>query len=168
MKFLSIKEYFYKLNTIGFILLLMPMVLFIFLYFRLISHPPIITDKSHVLMLAGSMLGIVAIALTSVHWSNASKIKRLKKVIELANKMDGYFVLSLMKMAVYCVCSLMMAAGLFLTGNSGFTAFFILLLLLVAFQWPSKDSFCKRMGLGRIERDMVMNNRDLYQRNRML
>lgn len=166
MEFLSIKEYFYKLNTIGFILLLLPIGLFIFLYFHLISHPPIITDKSHVLTIAGFMLAAFLIALTIVHWVFTAKIRRLKRSLELANKMDGFFRVTLIRMAVYSCCSLVMAAGFFLTGNAGFTAMFILLLLLTSFQWPSPASFCRHLGLGHIERDMIMNNRDLYQRNK--
>lgn len=166
MKFLSIKEYFYKLNTLGFILLLMPMVLFIFLYFRQFDHQPMLKDINHVLMLGKAMLAVLLIVLTIVHWVWAVKIRRLRKVVELAKKMDGYFVLALMKMSFYCGASFLMALGFLVTGHSGFTVVFVLLLMGTAFQWPSPSSFSRHLRLGHIERDMMMNNRDLYHKNR--
>ena len=166
MKFLSIKEYFYKLNTIGFILLLMPMVLFIFLYFYQIDHRPMLHDINHVLLVGKSMLAVLMTVLTIVHWAWVVKVRRLRKVVELANKMDGYFLLALTKMSFYCGASFLMALGFYLTGHSGFTAVFILLLLGTAFQWPTPAAFSRQMRLGHIERDIIMNNRDLYQKNR--
>jgi hypothetical protein len=166
MKFLSIKEYFYKLNTIGFILLLLPIGLFIFLYFDQITHPPMVDDKSHILIAGEVVLAIVTIVLTTVHWLWAVRIKRLKKVIELAMKMDRYFLLMLLKLIAYSGCTFLSAAGFYLTGHPGFTAGFVLLLIAIAFQWPSPASFCRHLSLGRIESDMVMKNQDLYQRNK--
>lgn len=166
MNFLSIKEYFYKLNTIGFILLLLPIGLFIFLYFHQITHPPTVDDKSHILIVGEVVLGIVFIVLTTVHWLWVAGIKRLKKVLELAVRMDRYFLLTLQKLIAYSGCSFLSAFGFYLTGHPGFTALFILLLMAIAFQWPSPASFCRHLSLGHIERDMVMKNQDLYHRNR--
>jgi hypothetical protein len=165
MNFLSIKEYFYKLNTIGFILLLLPIGLFIFLYFNQITHPPTVDDKSHILILGEVAAVIVLLVLTTVHWLWNARIKRLRKVIELAVRMDRYFLLTLMKLVAYSGCSFLAAWGFFLTGHQGFTALFVLLLMTIALQWPSPASFCRHLRLGHIERDMVMKNQDLFHRN---
>jgi hypothetical protein len=166
MKFLSIKEYFYKLNTIGFILLLLPSGVFIFLYNWSIHHPSLITQHDDVILILSVVLGVLLVDLTIVHWVWINKIRRLKKLNELAKKMDGYFVLMLVKMAMYCGSSLMMAIGYFLTDHSGFTGLFVVLVLAGAFQWPTPSAFCRHLGLNRNERDMVLNNRDLYQINK--
>ena len=166
MKFQSIKEYFYKLNTIGFILLLIPLALFIFLYYYAIRHNPPVRDEptAFVLLISFSAIGVIEIITVGLLWN--ARINKIRKYNELASRMDGYFSLMLLKMAIYCGCFLMMAAGYFLTGNSLFTALFLVVGILLIFQWPSPSSFCRHFNLQGSERDMVIHNRDLYARNR--
>ncbi len=166
MKFRSIKEYFYKLNTIGFILLLLPLVAFIYLYYQPIDRRPIITELQSEIILLSALTIIFLIDLTIVHWVWSAKIQRLQTLSELARKMDGYFSLALFKMASYCGCSLLMAAGFFLTGNSLFTVLFLIIVITLTFQWPSSTSFCRHFDLRGSERDMILNNRDLYQKKK--
>lgn len=166
MKFQSIKEYFYKLTTIGFILLLLPMVVFIFLYYYLGNHEPVITDQQTQILLLSALVIIFLISLTSVHWLYNARVRRLKKLIELARKMDGFFFLTFLKLSSYCACGLIASVGFYLTANSMFTGLFILIASAAIIQWPSPSSFCRRMDLRGPERDMVLNNRDLYQKNK--
>ena len=161
MKFLSIKEYFYKLNTIGFILLLLPLGVFIFLYYRSIAWQPWIVDQQSAFMLIGTFIIIFLVDLTIVHWVWKAKMNKLKTNIELTRKMDGYFVLTMLKMSVYCGCSLLMAIGFFLTQDSMFTGGFILFAIGMVFQWPSPALFCKHLDLRGSEREMVLQNTDM-------
>lgn len=161
MNFLSIKEYFYKLNTIGFILLLLPLVAFIWLYYHAIHSQPLITEEPTILMILAAVGIFFLIDITVVRWLSKAKMKRLKSRIELAAKMDGYFWITFLKMAVYCSCSLLMAAGFFMTANSYFTGLFVIVMITLFFQWPTPNSFCRHLDLRGSERDMVINNRDL-------
>lgn len=166
MKFQSIKEYFYKLTTIGFILLLLPLVVFIFLYYYLNQKEPVIMDRQTEVILLCSIVIIFLIALTSVHWLYNQRVKRLKKLLELARKMEGFFSLTFLKLSTYCTCGLIASVGFYLTANSMFTGLFILIAIAAVIQWPSPSSFCRRMDLRGSERDMVLNNRDIYQKNK--
>src|SRR5258708_7224438 len=141
MKFRFIKKYFYKLNTIGFILLLLPLVAFIYFYFQPVFRRTINTEMQIEIILLSALTIIFLIDLTIVHWVWSAKIQRLQTLSELARKMDGYFSLALFKMASYCGCSLLMAAGFFLTGNSLFTVLFLIIVITLTFQWPSSTSF---------------------------
>lgn len=164
MKFLSIREYFYKLNTIGFILLLPPMAVFIFLYYWLGSNTPVMAFSQSSSMLMQIAIGASMVGLTGVHWTLHLKLIRLRRHIELARKMDGYYSMTILRMAGYCSCSLLMAAGFFLTGESWYTGLFILIALGMVLQWPSRQRFCRLFHLRGGERDMIMNNRDFFKR----
>ena len=147
MKFLSIKEYFYKLNTIGFILLLPPLLALIFLYYWFEYHPPLMTNSESKFVLLQIAIVASLLILTSVYWVGRIRMNRLRKLIELARKMDGYHALTLLKMAGYCACSLLMATGFLLTGDSWFTALSIIIAVWIAFQWPSRVRFCTQFDL---------------------
>ncbi len=164
MKFLSIKEYFYKLNTIGFILLLLPLLVFIFLYYWLEYHRPLMAYYESKFTLLQVAIIASLLILTGVYWVGRIRMNRLRKLIELARKMDGYYAITLLKMAGYCGCSLLMATGFFLTGDSWYTATFIIIAVSMAFQWPSRARFCRTFDLRGGERDMIMNNRDFFKK----
>ena len=165
MKFLSIREYFYKLNTIGFILLLPPMAVFIFLYYWLGSNTPVMAFSQSSSMLMQIAIGASMVGLTGVHWTLHLKLIRLRRHIELARKMDGYYSMTILRMAGYCSCSLLMAAGFFLTGELWFTGLFILITFGIVLQWPSRLRFCRLFDLRGGERDMIMNNRPPTKRS---
>ncbi len=164
MKFLSIKEYFYKLNTIGFILLLLPLLAFIFLYLWMLKNAAMLPDPETESTLLIVSIIIFFVDLTTVNLLWRMRLKRLNALIELAKKMDGYYTLTILKMAVYCGYSLMMAAGFFLTGSAWFTGLFILTSVLLVLQWPSPSSFCKYYTLRNDERDMIMRGTDVKKR----
>ena len=84
MHFLSVKEFFYKVNTIGFILLLLPLVVFIFLYYRSIDVETIVADESQTFMLLAIFTGIFIADLTIVHWVWSYRLGKMKLMPELA------------------------------------------------------------------------------------
>ncbi|MDZ4716288.1 MAG: hypothetical protein SH819_12555 [Cytophagales bacterium] len=161
MIFFSIKEFFYKLNTIGFILLLLPLVVFVFLYLQVGTQIPVITDDGETTTLFLILNLVLVSDLTIVHFWWRARIRRIKGVPELANKMDGYFFLVVVRGGAYAFVSLLMAAGFYLTESIYFTGEFILLMILITMLWPTPASFSKQLGLRGSEHDMVLNNRDL-------
>ncbi len=166
MKFQSIKEYFYKLNTIGFILLLMPLVAFIFLYYLPVDRELWVPERQQSLALLGIFLALYLVGLTVVNWWFREKMRSMTKVIELARKMDKFSAASIKRMLTYCGFSLLMAVGFFLTSDSLFTGLFLFIALVMLIHWPSRTSFCRGLGLQGGERDMVLHNLDLYQKKR--
>lgn len=161
MKYLSVKEYFYKLNTIGFIVLLIPLLTFCFLYFRSLSYlPPFAHDMGLETDLIGA--AVIALDLTIVHLWWIWKMNRLRSRLEIAQKMDGYYELTVMKMVGYCIASLLTGLGFFLTGSPTFSYYFIGLQLLLAIQWPTRSSLCSKFSLRSDERAMIMENVDFY------
>ncbi len=166
MKFLSIKEFFYKLNTIGFILLLVPLSAFIFLYYRPGNFEPMIQEEEKIFGLLEGAIVILLLVLTVVHWLKKFKIRKLKTLIELAKKMDGYAEIFLFRMALYSACSLMMVLGYFITGSLFFTGLFIFIVIITFLQWPVRSSFSRLLALNANERVMIMSNGDTVQKKK--
>ncbi len=164
MKFLSVKEYFYKLNTIGFIVLLLPTGAFAFLYYRSLTTWPPMADPSGVVTNLIAVALIVFADLTIVHLWYMFKLSRLRSLIEISRKMDGYFSMTVTKMIVYCFTCLVAAAAFFLTGSEWFSGLFIALEIALIIQWPSRKSFCSKFALRNDEKAMIMQNVDFYQK----
>ncbi len=166
MNFLSVKEFFYKINTIGFILLLMPVMVFVILHFSTLDTFASIYDPGQQLTLLASLGVVVLIGLTIVHWLWSIRINRLRGISELSRKMDGYFVLVVIRNGAYAAGSLMMAVGYYMTHSPYFTGFFIVMLLALLAQWPSPARFCLDFKLRGTDRDLVLHNQDLPRKSR--
>ncbi len=164
MKFLSVKEYFYKLNTIGFIVLLLPMGVFAFLYSRALNTWPPMADRNGVITNLIAVGIIVAADLTIVHLWWIFKMNRLRALIEISRKMDGYFSMMVTKMIVYCMTCLVCAGGYYFSGSEWFSGLFVMLELALILQWPSRKSFCAQLSLRNDEKAMIMQNVDFYQK----
>ncbi len=164
MNFFSVKEFFYKLNTIGFILLLLPLGLFVFLHYYTLDTSPAIVDADQLAVLFVVLCSVVIIVLTIVHWLRRERMRRLKTLNELAKKMDGYFVLFVVRNGAYAAGSLLMAIGYYLTHSVYFTGAFLVILLALVAQWPRPYVFCKDFELRGPERDLVLHNRDLVRK----
>ena len=164
MKFLSIKEFFYKLNTIGFILLLVPMSAFIFLFYRPGNLTPMINEETQIDGLLKGAIAILLLVLTTVHWLKKIKVRKLKKLIELARKMDGYAEIFLVRMVIYSAYLLMMVLGYYLTSSLLFTGLFMLMVMITFLQWPRRSTFSSLLDLNNNERIMIKTNGDTIQR----
>ncbi|MBL7847211.1 MAG: hypothetical protein JNL40_07070 [Cyclobacteriaceae bacterium] len=166
MNFLSIKEFFYKLNTIGFILLLLPVIVFLYLHIAALkSIPMIIDERQHdVLLIIGCVF--VAVALTTVNLFWRSRIRQLKVLGELSRKMDGYFVLVVVRQGVYAAGLLLLAGGYYLTHSIYFSGVYMVVVLALIAQWPGPARFCMTFELRGPEKDLVLHNQDLPRKSR--
>ena len=161
MNFFSIKEFFYKLNTIGFILLLLPLVVFVLLYTRSIEPGMDADREAQAYSLLGTFIGIIVLLLTIVHWLIQIRLRKMRSFLELAKKMDEYFVLMIVRSSTYTAGLLLLALGFHLTTSMVFTGTFLAIILVVIVQWPRPVVFCRQLDLRGSERDMVLHNRDL-------
>lgn len=164
MNFLSVKEFFYKVNTIGFILLLLPVIVFLYLHVDAMKSFPIVADderKNGLLLLAS---GFVAAILTVVNLIWRARMRHLKTYAELSRKMEGYFVLFVLRNGAYAASLLMLAAGYYLTHSIYFSGVYLVILLLLIAQWPGPARFCLAFELKGAERDLVLHNQDLTRK----
>ncbi|HRK53168.1 MAG TPA: hypothetical protein PK185_04585 [Cyclobacteriaceae bacterium] len=162
MKFSSIKEYFYKLNNLCYVITLIPLGLFIFLYLKMQEGKiyAIIQEQQYLLITQIAVFVLCAVILTIVHLGVKKKMKTYSRELGLGNKMTKYFYLSLNRIALGAFTSVLVAAGLLITGSEIFSVYFLGILLWMAYQWPTPKKMCAELQLKGDEREMILYKRE--------
>jgi len=162
MEFNSIKEYFYKLYNVCYAITLVPLGLFIYLYLKMQVGEinSLIQDNAQILIIQIASLVFVVLVLTIVHLVVRKKMQTVSKEPSLGNRMDSYFGLSIVRMALGVVVSALAAGGLYLTGSEVFSIYFLLVLLWMAYQWPSPKKMCGELKLKGDERELILYKRE--------
>lgn len=161
MNFLSTKEFFYKLNTIGFILLLLPVIVFLYLHAEVLKSFPAVSEASQQYVMLAVIGGLVVVDLTIVNLIWRFRIGQLRSESELSKKMDGYFVLTAIRNGAYAFGLLLLTIGYYFTHSIYFFGLFMVVILLQIAQWPGPARFCIAFALKGSERDLVLHNEDL-------
>ncbi len=165
MIFSSLKEFFYKLYNLFLISMLIPMLLFIAIYYVLLSNTisPYITDKDAVQILVVTFPILAVIALTIVHWSASVRLKVLSREPSLGIKLEEYPSAASLRLKGCVFSSLLMAVGLFFTNHQYFGIYFGLIILWVGFIWPSPRRVCKDLRLKRDEAELVRSKGEAFK-----
>jgi hypothetical protein len=158
MKFSSIKEYFYKLQSRCYALLLLSLCFMIGFY--LIKHF-IITDfkiqdeeTKFLVRIILPMIGLVE--LTSVHLLTLFQFQKVRKIPSLGDRLDQCATLATIRMAVGVTTCLIMIVGLALTESEMFVALFALCLLFIFLQRLNPDKICNQLQLKGDERQLIL------------
>ena len=164
MNFSSIKEYFYKLYNLCYLLLLLPLGIFIFIYYQLHEDKivPVVQDELHILLLAGGAFILVLANLTTVHWLAGRRLKKYARLPGLGLKLDHYYEIIFLRFASGAISSLLLAIGLMLTESEYFPYIFVLVLAVMATQWPTSRKACRELKLRGDEYTMVMDKKDSF------
>jgi hypothetical protein len=164
MNFSSIKEYFYKLGNRCYLLVLLPLAVFIYLFRQLMTSQmePMIKDEPLVYIIIAIMTAFALVNLTTVHGIAKRRLKKYSAEVGLGRKLDRYHEIVMFRIAASSASSLMMAAGLLLTGSELFGVLFIGILLWTLLQWPTARKACRDMQLKGDEYDMVLYKKDKF------
>jgi len=162
MKFSSIKEYFYKLYNVCYMITLIPLTAFIYLYLKLqvVEINSMLKNPIYVLIAQVAFFAFALAALTTVHLAISKKIKILSGQFGLGDKMDQYYKYALIRISAGASASLIMAIGLFLTGTEVFSVYFLLILLWMAYHWPIPKRMSSELRLKGDEKEMILYKRE--------
>ena len=164
MIFTSIKGYFYKLYNICYILVLVPLALFLFLYYQAQVEKilPIIQDQDLLLILNVGLFLLAILGLTSVHLYLRKQFAVVRKEVGLGDKMDRYFPLALVRISLGSLSAFFMNIGFFLTGSIWFAVSFGLIMLWIWWQWPTPKRFCNDLSVRNDERELMLKSKDAF------
>lgn len=164
MKFSTIKEYFYKLYNVCYMITLIPLAVFIYLYLKLqvVEINSFLQDPGYILIAQISFFVFGVALLTSVHLVVRSKMKRLSREFGLGNKMDKYANYTRARIGVGAFASVLMGAGLFITGSEVFSLYFLGILLWMAYHWPTPKGMCVELVLKGDEKEMILYKRESF------
>ncbi len=164
MNFSSIREYFYKLTNRCYLLVLLPLAVFIYVYYQMLSKKITATvfDDSLLTIILVTLIALSLINLTTVHWVAKRRLKKYATEVGLGRKLDRFLEIAMFRMGACSASSLMMAIGLLLTGSEWFAIAFVLILFWVMFQWPTAKRACRDLKLKGDEYEMVLYKKDKF------
>ena len=164
MKFSSIKEYFYKLYNVCYMITLIPLAVFIYLYLKLqaVEINSILQNANYILITQVVFFVIVFAGLTIVHLVIKKKMKLLAREFGLGNKMDKYYNYSVLRILTGALASVIVGGGLLITGSEMFSVYFLLILLWMAYHWPMPKRMCAELTLKGDEREMILYKRESF------
>ena len=164
MNFISLREYFYKLANRCYLLVLLPLSVFIYIYYQLLSRKieSLTQDELLVTDILAAAVGLSLINLTTVHWLSKRRLKKYAAEIGLGHKLDRYLEIIMLRIGACSASSLLMAIGLLITGSEWFAVVFIVILFWVLLQWPSSRKACRDLRLKGDEYEMVLLKKDKF------
>lgn len=164
MKFSSIKEYFYKLYNVCYMITLVPLAIFIYLYLKLqaVELNSILQKPDYILIAQVVFFVVVFTTLTIVHLVVRKKMKVLSREFGLGGKMDKYYSYSVFRISAGALVSVIVGGGLFITGSEIFSVYFLLILLWMAYHWPIPKRMCSELALKGDEREMILYKRESF------
>lgn len=159
MKFNSVKEYFYKLTNMGYQAMMVPLILFIFFYTKLLffaSKPLIENTNQHLYWLIGfAAFGVLV--LTSVHILSYRKAKAISREVGLGIKLEKLGTVLMRRILWQAGVVTGMPIGLVLTGHAGFSVLFGVFMLFYFLNWPTPKQVARLLALKGDERVLVIN-----------
>lgn len=162
MKYNSVAEYFYKLHSRLYALVLIPLLLFVVLYWKLktgdIKGLSQDTDFNYLLLLA-------FIVIVLVDWIASFLIFRrnLKSILtlgSLGDRLDRYYRFTILRFSFMVSGLVLLAVGFYLTEDQYFTILFVTSMIGVAFFWPTSAKVCHDLNLKGDERKLILYKLD--------
>ncbi len=165
MKFNSVKEYFYKLNTTGYQLMMLPLIPFILHYAQsIVKLPGLILFNEQI---SGTLFlpvcGLGLITLTTVQIMTKKKANVIAKEVGLGIKLEKLGTLLTLKMVALSIMVLLMPLALLFSGNEYFNISFGVFVLWFFFQWPTPGRVSRLLKLRGDEREMVITRGDAFK-----
>ena len=157
MNFITISQYFNKLQSALFTLLIVPLLVFSALYYFAggeETDPPI----AHYVIIGATVFGGWVAAMVIFD----KKIKSSRNEQGLGVKLENYFRITIVRHSILSVASLLLALGLYLTGSDFFTAMYIAGLVLSGLLWPTGRKVSNDLRLRGDERQMVYYKKDNF------
>ena len=157
MSFLTIGQYFNKLQSALLLILLVPVMIFTAIFF-LTSEMPQDTALEYYVVFTVAVMLDWCMALIIFN----KKIKSLRNQQGLGAKLDKYFRLTIVRYSILSSASLVLAVALYFTGSDVFMALYLIGLVLAALLWPTPGRVAGDLKLRGDEREMVYYKKDVF------
>ena len=159
MKYNSVPEYFYKLHGRLYALLLIPLLAFVVLYWKMKTGDikGLLQDKSF-----SSVILLVFISIVLIDWVASFLIFRrnVKSILTLGSlgeRLDHYYRFTLLRFLFMMSGLTVLAIGFYLTEDQYFTILFIASIVALAFFWPTSAKVCGDLHLKGDERKLILH-----------
>lgn len=157
MNFITIGQYFNKLHSALFLLLTVPLLVFITLYFSPAEMPP---DPRMEFLIGLPSAALADWLLATIFFNK--KIKSARNAQGLGAKLNKYFEITIVRYGLVSAGSLILAVGLCLTESDIFTGVYLAGLAGSAVLWPTSRKVARDLALRGDEREMVYFKKDAF------
>lgn len=158
MKYNSVPEYFYKLHSRLYALVLIPLLTFVILYWKMKTGDitALLQDEAF-----KQLLLLVFIIAVLMEWIVSFFLfkKNLKSILTLGSlgeRLDRYYTFTLIRFSLMISGLLLLAVGFFLTEDQYFSILFVGSLVAIAFFWPTSAKVCDDLNLKGDERKLIL------------
>jgi hypothetical protein len=162
MKYNSVPEYFYKLHSRLYALVLIPLLLFVVLYWKMktgdIKGLSQDTDFNYLLLLI--LMFIVLVDWIAAFFIFRRNLRSILTLGSLGERLDHYCKFTILRFSFMVSGLVLLAAGFYLTENQYFTILFVTSMIGVAFFWPTSAKVCDDLNLKGEERRLILYKLD--------
>jgi len=165
MRFNSVKEYFYKLNSRGYQLMMIPLIFFIFYYSQWVIELPelVLVNKEVARALFFGICIFSGISLTAVQALSKLQANRIAREVGLGIKLEKLGTVLTRKMVALSILVAAMPFILLITGDGYFSISFAVLSLWYFLQWPTPARVCRLLKLRGDEKEMVISRGEAFR-----
>lgn len=156
MTFITIGQYFNKLQSAILALVIIPLLVFAALYFYLSGTYADPRSEYLILIPVALLDWVMALVIFN------KKIKSVRNAQGLGTKLDKYFKITIVRFSILSSASLVLALGLYLTGNDVFTLMYFAGMVLTGVLWPTSRKVSDDLQLRGDERQMVYYKQDKF------
>lgn len=163
MQYSSLREYFYKLHNLLYVIALVPLLVFVVLYWLMergsLEGVLKSDERSSQLILIILSLLVTTEWLASLFLFNKG-MKAIRTLGSLGSKLDRYFSFTIIRFALIESGAFGLAIGFYLTEDSSFTIIFAASFCLMLLFWPTPSKVCDDLHLKGDERLLVSSKGD--------
>lgn len=159
MRYQTISEYFYKLYSILFLIVLMPLGVFVFVYgatqLGKLVHPMAGSGESAFVVYGSAVVIAMDWVISTVLFNRS--LKAARTLVSLGERLDKYYTLTVVRFGLIVSGLLLLSIGFYLIGDQLLTALLILSLVLLGFLWPFPSKVCNDLALKEDERKVIQD-----------
>lgn len=160
MKFLSIREYFYRLSNKAILLVTFAVASIGVAEFLRDLQPMVEGDA--VMVVFGVITALAFAELTLVNmWYIPQRIRLIRQEFSLGLKLERYAQPVVLRLLMCVSAVVWYAVGYYFTGHLAFVLLPAGVLLLFFFFWPTRERACRELQLKPDQRQMVLHDLDL-------
>jgi hypothetical protein len=153
MRYSSLEEFFYKLQTVLYLLILFPLVVFIFLFVSETYRPIPVLGEQIFIDVAFSFFVVTDLVVASfIYYKN---LRMIRKIGSLGLRLERYYAITVLRFSLVSFADLILIGGYFLTGNLIYGILVGLSLIFFLLVWPRPSKVCLDLKLKGDERTMV-------------
>lgn len=162
MKYNSVPEYFYKLHSRLYALVLIPLLLFVVLYWKMKTGDikGLSQDSGFNYLLLLAFIVIVLVDWIAAFFIFRRNIKSILTLGSLGERLDHYHRFTLLRFSFMVSGLVLLAVGFYLTQDQYFTVLFVASIIGLALFWPTSAKVCDDLNLKGEERRLILYKLD--------